>query len=57
MAKLNHKSTVDKTGTLRLPLSSALYFMLRTVSQMLNSTRLQPVCAVVVGSSDLVISP
>lgn len=33
MAKLNHKSTVDRTGTLSLLLSSALYFALGTAAK------------------------
>lgn len=57
MAKLNHKSTVDGAGTLSLLLSSALYFTLRTASQMLNGTRSWSVRAAVMGSRELVISP
>lgn len=57
MAKLNHKSTVDEAGTLSLLLSSALYFTLRTASQMLNGTRSWSVRAAVMGSRELVISP
>lgn len=33
MAKLNHKSTVDRTGTVSLLLSSALYFALGTAAK------------------------
>lgn len=57
MAKLNHKSAVDRPGALSPLLSSALYFSVGTVRQALGGTRLQPGHAGVVGPRRLVISP